>query len=95
MHDGIQAAPGGVLYLAISGAPAPEGVPGLIRLFHARGWRVAVFSTPMGSRFADYGELEQLTGMPVRSEYRMPGTGEAVPPADAVLACLLTFNSVN
>jgi phosphopantothenoylcysteine synthetase/decarboxylase len=25
----------------------------------------------------------------------MPGTGSPVPPADAVLACPLTFNSVN
>jgi hypothetical protein len=25
----------------------------------------------------------------------MPGTGERTPPADAVLACPLTFNSVN
>ena len=40
-------------------------------------------------------ELEQLTGEPVRSEYRTPGTGTPIPPADAVLACPLTFNSVN
>jgi len=38
---------------------------------------------------------ERLTSEPVRSEYRMPGTGTPVPPADAVLACPLTFNSVN
>jgi phosphopantothenoylcysteine synthetase/decarboxylase len=41
------------------------------------------------------GELERLTGEPVRSEYRLPGTGKAAPTADAVLACPLTFNSVN
>jgi hypothetical protein len=54
-----------------------------------------VFSTPTGTRFADLDELERLTGQPVRWEYRMPGTGERTPPADAVLACPLTFNSVN
>ena len=84
-----------MLYLVISGAPAPEGIPGLIGMLHAAGWRVVVFSTPFGTRFADAGELERLTGQPVRSEYRMPGTGTPVPPADAVLACPLTFNSVN
>ena len=52
-------------------------------------------STPAGIRFIDPAGLEQLTGEPVRSEYRMPGTGTPVPPADAVLACPLTFNSVN
>jgi hypothetical protein len=48
-----------------------------------------------GTRFADLGELERLTGQPVRWEYRMPGTGERTPAADALLACPLTFNSVN
>ena len=54
-----------------------------------------VFCTPTGTRFIDAAELEQLTGEPVRSENRTPGTGSAVPAADAVLACPLTFNSVN
>jgi phosphopantothenoylcysteine synthetase/decarboxylase len=87
--------PGGVLYLVISAAPAPEGIPVLIGALQAAGWRVVVFSTPMGTRFADLAELERLTAHPIRSEYRMPGTGAPVPPADLVLACPLTFNSVN
>jgi phosphopantothenoylcysteine synthetase/decarboxylase len=84
-----------MLYLVISGAPAPEGLPSLVSMLQAAGWRVAVFSTPMGTRFADLGELERLTGEPVRWEYRMPGTGSRTPPADMVLACPLSFNSVN
>ncbi len=83
------------LYLVVSGAPAPEGIPALIAACQEAGWRVVVFSTPLGIRFIDPAELERLTGEPVRSDYRMPGTGNAVPPADAVLACPLTFNSVN
>jgi phosphopantothenoylcysteine synthetase/decarboxylase len=85
----------GVLYLVLSGAPAPEGLPALIERCHTAGWHVLVFSTPMGTRFIDSDALERLTGEPVRTEYRMPGTGKSVPPADAVLACPLTFNSVN
>jgi len=46
-------------------------------------------------RFVNAVELEDLTGQPVRSEYRMPSTSAGVPPADVVLACPLTFNSVN
>lgn len=84
-----------VLYVVISGAPAPEGVAALVTGCQIAGWRVVVFSTPAGTRFADLAELERLTGEPVRSQYRMPGTGTPVPPADAVLACPLTFNSVN
>ena len=84
-----------VLYLVISAASAPEGVLALVDACQAAGWRVVIFSTPAGTRFVDSGELERLTGEPVRSEYRLPGTGKPVPPADAVLACPLTFNSVN
>jgi phosphopantothenoylcysteine synthetase/decarboxylase len=90
--------PGGdrrVLYLVISGVPAPEGLPALVAMLQAAGWRVVVFSTPMGTRFADLGELERLTGEPVQWEYRMPGTGSRTPPADVMLACPLSFNSVN
>ncbi len=90
-----QQAAGNVLYLVTSGAPAPEGLPALIERCHAAGWRVLVFSTPTGTRFMDSQVLERLTGEPVRVEYRMPGTGKSMPPADAVLACPLTFNSVN
>jgi len=86
---------GSVLYLVISGAPAPEGVPALVDQLQAVSWQVVVFSTPFGTRFADVAELERLTGQPVRSEYRLPGTSKPVPPADVVLACPLTFNSVN
>ena len=90
--------PGGdqkVLHLVTSGAPAPEGLPSLVARLQTAGWRVVVFSTPMGTRFADLGELKRLTGEPVRWEYRMPGTGGRTPPADVVLACPLSFNSVN
>jgi phosphopantothenoylcysteine synthetase/decarboxylase len=97
VRDGstVRSFPNGVLYLVVSGAPAPEGVPALVERCQDAGWRVVVFSTPAGTRFIDAGELERLTGEPVRSEYRMPGTGKAAPAADAVLACPLTFNSVN
>ena len=84
-----------VLYLVISGAPAPEGLAALIKLCQEHGWRVVVFSTPMGMRFADVSLLEELTGEPVRCEYRMPGTGKSMLPANAVLACPLTFSSIN
>ena len=75
----LRRAPGRVLYLVISGAPAPEGMPALITACQAAGWRVVVFSTPIGTRFVDPAQLEQLTGQPVRSEYRMPGAGHARP----------------
>ncbi len=85
----------GVLYLIISGAPAPEGIPELVAQCQAAGWQVLTFSTPLGVRFTDPDALERLTGQPLRSDYRMPATGKTLPAADGVLACPLTFNSVN
>ena len=64
-------------------------------MLQGEGWQVVVLSTPTGARFHHPEELEELTGEPVRIDYRMPGTGKSLPPADAVLACPLTFNSVN
>ena len=61
---------GGVLYLVVSGAPAPEGIPALVAACQTAGWRVVVYSTPTGIRFIDPAELERLTSEPVRSEYR-------------------------
>lgn len=96
MHDATPgSAPRGVLHLVISGAPAPEGLPALVKLCQADGWQVAVFSTPAGLLFVDTAEIGRLTGAPVRSQYREPGTGARTEPADAVLACPLTFTSVN
>ncbi|MFE3458231.1 flavoprotein [Nocardiopsis aegyptia] len=83
------------LYLVMSGAPAPEGLPALVRLLQADDWTVRCLSTPMGQSFHDADELAALTGEPVRAEYRRPGTGRPLPPADLVVACPLTFNSTN
>lgn len=85
----------GMLYLVASGAPAPEGIPELVSRCQAAGWDVLAFATPYGARFLDIAELQRLTGEPVRTDYRMPGEAKALPAADAVLACPLTFNSVN
>jgi phosphopantothenoylcysteine synthetase/decarboxylase len=87
--------PGRTLYLVLSGAPAPEGIPALVGMLQRASWRVTVFSTPIGTRFADMAEIERLTGQPVVSEFRMPGTGTPTPAPDALLACPMTFNSVN
>ncbi|MEV2274216.1 flavoprotein [Nocardiopsis sp. NPDC049922] len=83
------------LYLVVSGASAPEGVPDLVRRLQRDGYTAVCLSTPVGTRFHDLDELERLTGEPVRVEYRMPGTGRSLPPPDLVVACPLTFNSVN
>jgi phosphopantothenoylcysteine synthetase/decarboxylase len=85
----------GVCYLVVSGAEGRAGAPELAGGLVADGWDVTVVSTPTGLRFHDPRALESATGRPVRSEFRRPGTGSSLPPPDAVLACPLTFTSVN
>ncbi|MFI6500382.1 flavoprotein, partial [Nonomuraea typhae] len=63
----------GVLYVIACAAPAAAGLPHLIHIAQALGWRVHVVATPMGERFLDVPELERLTGDRVRTTYRMPG----------------------
>lgn len=84
------------LYLTVSGAPhADEPVVDLVRLLQAQGWDITVLSTPMGTRFHDLEAIAEVTGEPVRVEFRLPGTGRSLPPPDVLLACPWSFNSTN
>lgn len=84
------------LYLVTSGASTvDEPLGDLARLLSEDGWRITVISTPMGTRFHDSESLHDATGGPVRVDFRMPGTGVRLEPADVVVACPLSFNSTN
>lgn len=87
----------GTLYLTLSaaGTTPEETAPDLVRLLQDEGWRVTVLCTPTGARFHDLDALEELTGEPVRVDFRRPGTGTSLLPPDAVLACPWSFNSTN
>lgn len=86
-----------VLYLLLSGASTTSNGPvtGLVTLLQKQGWDVTTLSTPTGARFHDLDAITQLTGKPVGTEFRLPGTGHSMPPADVVLACPWSFNSTN
>src|SRR5690606_5823230 len=93
---GAGAAPAALLRRGpAAGGLAPEGVRELVELLPDDGWKIAVPSPPDGPRFHRPDRLAELTGEQVRVEYRLPGTGAPLPPADAVPACPLTFNSTN
>jgi hypothetical protein len=40
-------------------------------------------------------ELEQLTGYPVRSDYKEPGTPDVLPPPDAIIVAPATVNTMS
>lgn len=70
----------------------------LMEPFLADGWTVAVTATPTAARWLDaLGEtakIESLTGLPVRSEPRMPWQESPHPPVDCYAVVPATANTV-
>ncbi|MGW6578815.1 flavoprotein [Streptomyces globisporus] len=85
------------LYLFGSAAPPVFDIAEVIKAGQGRGWDVCLGLTPAAAHWleADLLTLEELTGHPVRSEYKVPGEPDAWPKADVILVAPATFNTVN
>ncbi|MBM0274684.1 flavoprotein [Micromonospora tarensis] len=83
-----------VLYLVVCAAGPAEHIHELVDLLIADGWQVCMIVSPTVARWLDRAALEDKTGYLVRVQWRMPGDPEPHPPADAVLAAPITFNTV-
>ncbi len=86
---------GPVLYVIITGSPAAADAPAFVQQAQDDGWRPCVITSPMGGRFVDTTELEKISGLPVRSDYKQPDEPDLFPPADVVVVAPATFNTVN
>ncbi|WP_089157342.1 flavoprotein [Micromonospora sp. NBS 11-29] len=84
-----------VLYVIACGSPLARRVGRLVDLAQADGWAVCVVTTPDGAKFADRAALARQTGHPVRTHYKNPDDPDVLPPADAMLVCPATVNTVN
>jgi len=84
-----------VLYVIVCGAPPGRDVGRLVRLAQGDGWDVCVLTTPSGRKFVDVAGLEELTGHPVRSEYKNPGEPDVLPSPDAIVVAPATVNTIN
>jgi phosphopantothenoylcysteine synthetase/decarboxylase len=84
-----------VLYIIACGSPAARFVPEVVRKAQTLGWHVCVIASPDGTKFLDTRRVEELTGYPVRSEYKHPDEPDLLPRADAVIAFPATFNTLN
>ena len=65
-----------VLSVVVSGAAPAADVGSLVKQAVERGWTVQMIATPSALAFFDAAEIEGLTGSPVRSQHRAPGTTE-------------------
>jgi hypothetical protein len=71
-------------------------VAGTIRTAQAERWDVCLGLTPTAARWLEGQilELEELTGHPVRSQYKMPGEPDVWPKADVIVVAPATFNTI-
>jgi hypothetical protein len=86
-----------VLYLFSSAAPPVHDVAGVVRDAQQRGFTVCLGLTPTAARWLgdQLPALAELTGHPVRSEYKLPQEPDAWPKADVIAVAPATFNTVN
>jgi hypothetical protein len=85
-----------VLYLISCGSSsALEMVEPAVVACQAAGWDVCVLTTPMGKQFLNMPRLHQLTGHPVRSEYKQWDMPDVLPRADAIIVYPASFRTIN
>jgi phosphopantothenoylcysteine synthetase/decarboxylase len=84
-----------VLYIIACGGRPAADLPAFVELAQATGWDVCVVATPSGMKFLDATRLADLTGHPVRSDYKRPEDPDVLPPPQAVVVAPATFNTIN
>jgi len=86
-----------VLYLIGCTAPPVKDSATAIKLAQDTGWEVCLVLTPRAAGWLadELPALEELTGHPVRSEYKMHGQPDVLPDADAMLAAPVTLNTLS
>ena len=56
---------------------------------------MCVIATPDGTKFLDITQLAELTGHPVRVDYKHPDEPDVLPSPDAFVIAPATFNTIN
>lgn len=84
-----------VLYLVACGGYPAGRLSDFVVYAQGQGWDVCIIATPEALRFMDAGKLAELTGHPVRSQYKDPAEPDVLPPADAFIVAPATFNTIN
>jgi phosphopantothenoylcysteine synthetase/decarboxylase len=84
-----------VLYVIACGSRPAAQLPEFVTFAQGEGWDVCVIATPQGTKFLDAEQLADLSGHPVRSQYKRPEEPDVLPPPDAFVIAPATFNTVN
>ena len=84
-----------MLYVVACGGPPAAQLDAFVGFAQQHGWDVCVIATPDGTKFLDAERLAELTGHPVRSQYKQPDDPDVLPPADAFVVAPATFSTIN
>jgi hypothetical protein len=83
------------LYVIGTSAPPVRQLDEACQAAIELGWDPCVILTPTAADWVDVERLSDLTSRAVRVYPRRPDEQDPLPPADAVLAAPLTFNTIN
>lgn len=84
-----------VLYAIACAAPPSRDIGKLIKMALRDGWDTCLIGTPSAMRFLSTSELQDLTGHPVRSDYKAPDDPDVLPGPDAIIVAPATVNTIN
>jgi phosphopantothenoylcysteine synthetase/decarboxylase len=84
-----------VLYVIACAAPPSGDISKFIRSAQRNEWDTCLIVTPSAVKFIDAQSLEELTGHPVRSDYKRPEDPDALPEPDAIIVAPTTVNTIN
>jgi phosphopantothenoylcysteine synthetase/decarboxylase len=87
--------PSPVLYVVACGGRAAGFLEPFVKDLQGFGWEVCVIATPSALKFMDLARLAELTGHPVRYDYKQPNEPDVLPPPDAMVVAPATFNTIN
>jgi phosphopantothenoylcysteine synthetase/decarboxylase len=90
-----EAQPQPVLYIVACGGRPAGDLASFVETCQTQGWDVCVIATPSALKFMDRERLMELTGRPVRYDYKHPDEPDVLPPADAIVVAPATFNTIN
>ncbi|WP_424889760.1 flavoprotein [Streptomyces sp. XH2] len=89
------------LYLIACAAPPARRLDVAVRAAQAAGWDVCLILTPSAHRWVtedaqgEFERLGELTGHPIRHQYKLPSQEDVLPAPDALLVAPLTANTFN
>ncbi|MEX5634317.1 flavoprotein [Parafrankia sp. FMc2] len=84
-----------VLYHVVCAASPALATAGFVTEAQQAGWDVCVITTARACGWLDLPALAELTGHPVRTDYKRPGQPDVLPPPDAFAVVPATFNTIN